>query len=291
MPKYLTQLIVNHRSLSIFYRFPGLIRLQHVIVWLITLRFWYVFRTLKRILRKRGNSSYIIDVGCASGEILFPLSRRFPDCEFVGIDISDSALEACTRLAEHKDLKQVTFVKSDLFGYKPETRADLVFCISVIQLIPDLEKVLKKLLSFLNPGGNLIIYVPVNFKRVIPGYHKLRTGWLKESDYGFYYPEDKNMNEADLRRKLEKAGASEIRAINCYGTPGKIAYELITLGQLMILHLNWLLAIPFGLVYFPVIIIPALLLMIIDMLYSHQSGNGLIMIAKKPEAEQSSINE
>ena len=281
MPKFLTNLIINHKSLDLFYQLPGLVRLQHAVAWLITQRYWYVYRELKRILKKREGSCRVIDVGCASGEILFPLSRRFPNCEYTGIDISDEALKTCEIVAEHRDIKRIKFIKSTIQNFELEEYPDLVFSVSLLQLVPDREKAVTKLVSFLKPGAVLLIYVPVNYKRIIPGYQRLRSGWLKRSDYGFYHPDDRNLSEDRLRQQLHQAGAVAVESKYCYGTPGKIAYELISLGQLMTLRLNWLLAIPFALLYFSLTLLPAWLLMGIDMLYTHRSGNGLIMIVQK----------
>jgi SAM-dependent methyltransferase len=58
--------------------------------------------------------SRILEIGCATGHNLLPLAVRWPDSSFVGIDISEDAVNTANRRAEEAGLSNVRFVQGDL---------------------------------------------------------------------------------------------------------------------------------------------------------------------------------
>ena len=50
----------------------------------------------------------VLEVGCAGGGNLLPVAAAFPECEFVGVDISPVQIERAREMAEEEKLANVT---------------------------------------------------------------------------------------------------------------------------------------------------------------------------------------
>ena len=280
MPSSLSKLLIDYRSPDILHKYPGLIKVQHILAWLMTLRFWHMRKVLSPILRGKRSDFVFIDAGCGSGEILFPLIRRFPEAHYYGVDLNDNALTTCERYKQYKGIDNLSLLHTGVERLEPDQPADVIACLSFLQYLDDPDKGLQNLVRSLKPNGQVIVYLPVNNKRILPGYEYLRANWLKDVLYDSYRKTN-NINENQLKASVEKMGLNIDEIKYAYGFPGKAAYELISFGQLALLKLPWILAIFFAIIYFPIIIIPAFGLMLFDLLIKHKTGNGMILIASK----------
>lgn len=52
------------------------------------------FRSTKKILKQFRKTSSLLDIGCGDGLFILHLSKKFPDMQMLGIDISASAIKA-----------------------------------------------------------------------------------------------------------------------------------------------------------------------------------------------------
>jgi len=112
---------------------------------------WKAF--LRQILRHR-QQGCLLDVGCAYGLFLYQASRYF-DCS--GCDVSLYALE----YARNWLPKTVHLFQGSL-GELPTIQSyDVITCFDLIEHTKDLSQVWKNLLDLLNPGGLLVMTVPV----------------------------------------------------------------------------------------------------------------------------------
>jgi hypothetical protein len=115
---------------------------------------------------------------------------------------------------------------------------------------------------------------------VIPGYQRVTNTWLKQLKYDTKHNPN-NLDEKGLRIAVDKVGLTIKENHYVYGMTGKVAYELMSFGQLMILKLPWILAIVFALVYFSIFTLPAWILMGIDLVKKHRTGNGFMLLVSK----------
>jgi trans-aconitate 2-methyltransferase len=99
----------------------------------------------------------VVDLGCGPGNSTELLVDRFPQAEVVGTDLSEDMLAAA-----RKRLRAVTFRRSDIASWQPETPVDLVFANASLQWVPDHATLLPRLLGRLTPGGTLAVQVPDN---------------------------------------------------------------------------------------------------------------------------------
>lgn len=68
----------------------------------------------------------ILDIGTGSGCIALSLAKAFPEAEVVAVDISDFALDLAQKNAEHNKIKNIKFIKSDLFSNLQNLSFDLI---------------------------------------------------------------------------------------------------------------------------------------------------------------------
>jgi SAM-dependent methyltransferase len=112
---------------------------------------WKAFLQQILLHRQQGN---LLDVGCAFGLFLIQASHYF-DC--AGCDISSYALEHA-----RNSLPDTVYLFSGALGELPSFRRyDVITCFDVIEHIQNLNLVWINLLDLLNPGGLLVITVPV----------------------------------------------------------------------------------------------------------------------------------
>lgn len=277
LPKGIAKLLHQHQSPSLVLKYPRLIYLQFTAAWLTTIRFWHVSKHLKRIIARKGETGLdILDIGCSSGELIFPIIIRNPTMRFTGIDRNDKALETARIFKQSRKLENFEIEQGDIKTINTIKSYDVICAVSVLQYVDNVVEGLRGLNTILKPGGVMILYIPVNYKRIIPGYEYLIRNWFNDVDYNANVIAN-DLTEAKLKSAVKDAGLVIQEIHYAYGLAGKIAYEIISLGQLMIYKLPWLLAIVFGLIYFPIILIPAWLLMIIDLIKNHRKGNGLVL--------------
>ena len=92
-----------------------------------------------------------LEAGCGVGAQTAILKRRNPGAELVSIDISlPSLAAACDNVGNG------VFLQADISAipFKPESFSHIFICF-VLEHLPDPEAVLRRLMTFLKPGGRL----------------------------------------------------------------------------------------------------------------------------------------
>lgn len=128
-----------------------------------------------------GYNSKVLDIGTSTGDAIFELSKRFPDCNFVGLENSDPMMKEATE--RFKDNHRVTIKKHDLRNEIMEQYVDIIISSLTIQFTP-IEyrlEIIKNLYDLL-PKGGLFIFIEkvigssnhIN-KDFVDIYYKLKT--------------------------------------------------------------------------------------------------------------------
>ena len=277
MPKGLTKLLHEYKSPSLILKFPRLIYLQFAAAWITTTRFWHVNKQLKRIIKsKKGNDLSILDIGCGSGELIFPRIVSNPNIRFTGVDRNENALRTAKVFKKFRKIENFDIQQGDIETFRGKQSFDVINVVSVLQYLDDVAAGLECLSKLLKTEGVMLLYIPINFTRVIPGYKYLVKNWFNDVDYNAKVISNE-LTESELELAVKDAGLNIEENYYVYGLAGKVAYEFISFGQLMIFKLPWLIAIVFALIYFPIILLPAWVLMGIDVIKSHKTGNGLMI--------------
>jgi SAM-dependent methyltransferase len=142
-----------------------------------------IFKLLASLLGEdpfRRNGA-LLDVGCATGELLHYLGRRFPDLSLHGIDVNEDFLDRARRLVPNARftlgaLEDVTAV--------PPSSVDYCIVSGVVGIFDEIEPLLSNILSWLKGGGTTLIVSQFNEDPVdvVMRYRRAEeadTGWEK----------------------------------------------------------------------------------------------------------------
>ncbi len=110
-----------------------------------------------------GSETAILEIGCSEAGVLKVFTDR--GCKVMGIELREEAIElAKNYMASEIEKGQASFLAKNIYDIDVETELPCLFdCIilkDVIEHIPDTEKLLKALHSFLKPTGMIFIGWP-----------------------------------------------------------------------------------------------------------------------------------
>lgn len=183
---------------EIAFRGPTLIMREHM-----------VLRELSRIPGLA--DMRILDVGCADLHLLRQMKNRFGCKNLSGADITSESFPAAAA---------ADGIAARVFNVARETwdaeKFDLIVSTDVLEHIEDDEAALRNIRSMLEPGGRFVFHLPFSMKYW--SAHDESVGHFRRYD------------AADLRRKLDVAGFSNIRMAT-YGFPLMMAYFHLFLSR------------------------------------------------------------
>ncbi len=120
--------------------------------------FYYKWPLLRHYIPK-GKNILIVDFGCGNGQVLKEMLKINPKASFVGLDVSNIALEEASR-----ELPGVAFYKITDGQAVPLTDAsvDFVFSSEVVEHVFDVEKYFSEISRILRPKGQLLLTTPAH---------------------------------------------------------------------------------------------------------------------------------
>ena len=125
-------------------------------------------------LSKRKSSLTVVDFCSGSGCVLLSVAKKFPNHKYIGIDISDIAIDVAQKNSQFLDLKNVQFIKDDIFNYL-SPKADLIICnppYLATNEIDNLEESVKnhdpiEALTDFKDGTSFYKHLIINFEKFI----------------------------------------------------------------------------------------------------------------------------
>ena len=100
----------------------------------------------------------VIDLGCGTGELTYELASMLPGSNVTGIDSSGEMIDKACRL-ERPGLR---FEHGKIEGITGSW--DLIFSNAALHWIADHQAFIPRLLSMLNPGGQMLVQMPSNHR-------------------------------------------------------------------------------------------------------------------------------
>lgn len=108
---------------------------------------------LTAYLARRPRPLSVLEVGCGNGWLAHRLAQ-VPDSQVIGLDANETELGQARRVFAER--ANVRFVLGDVrCVVPPAERWDVIVLASVIQYVPDLPGLLRRLAGWLRPGGEL----------------------------------------------------------------------------------------------------------------------------------------
>ena len=101
----------------------------------------------------------VFDLGCGTGAVAGLALARWPGAAVTGVDGSPSMLDR----ARASDLA-ATWVEADLAAWRPTVPADLVISNAALHWLDHHDRLFRRLIQTLAPGGVLAVQMPRNFE-------------------------------------------------------------------------------------------------------------------------------
>jgi len=115
----------------------------------------------------------ILELGCASGGNIIPVAYNFPDCEIIGIDLSDKQIEAGNRLVAALNLSNIKLLTMSILELEPSLgKFDYIICHGIYSWVPEpvRNKILNIFRDHLAPQG--VAYISYN---AYPGWNMVHS--------------------------------------------------------------------------------------------------------------------
>tara|TARA_B100000886_G_scaffold331722_1_gene283555 strand:- start:5 stop:850 length:846 start_codon:yes stop_codon:yes gene_type:complete len=125
-------------------------------------------------LSDKKESSTVIEFCSGSGCVLLSVAKKFPKNKYIGIDVSDIAIKTAKRNSKLMNLKNIQFIKGDIFNYFSQ-KADLIICnppYLAINEIDGLDDSVKEhdpleALTDFKDGTSFYKHLILNFKNLV----------------------------------------------------------------------------------------------------------------------------
>jgi arsenite methyltransferase len=105
----------------------------------------------------------ILDLACGPGALLLELAAIYPECKFIGADLSPLMLQHLEQETRTRELKNVSVLHEDIQSLPSlrDREVDLIISTIALHHLPDevsLRRVLQRIKSLLTPGGGFYIF-------------------------------------------------------------------------------------------------------------------------------------
>jgi arsenite methyltransferase len=105
----------------------------------------------------------VLDLACGPGPLLLELAALYPNCRFIGADLSRPMLSVLEETSAGRGLSNVETLCDDIrhLASIPDSSIDLVITTSALHHLPDaacLQQVFQRVRSLLKPDGGLYIF-------------------------------------------------------------------------------------------------------------------------------------
>ena len=105
----------------------------------------------------------VLDLACGPGPLLLELAALYPDCRFIGADLSHPMLSALEETSAVRGLRNVETLCDDIrhLASIPDGSVDLIITTSALHHLPDalcLQQVFQRVRNLLKPDGGLYIF-------------------------------------------------------------------------------------------------------------------------------------
>ena len=125
-------------------------------------------------LLDKKKSSTVIEFCSGSGCVLLSVAKKFPKNKYIGIDVSDIAIQTARRNSKLLNLDNIQFIKGDIFNYFSQ-KADLIICnppYLAINEIDGLDDSVKEhdpleALTDFKDGTSFYKHLILNFKNLV----------------------------------------------------------------------------------------------------------------------------
>jgi len=252
-------------------------RIAYLLIFITTLREWYIRSRLNKILCKSSEQINFLDAGSGLGQYAITIAKNNKNANVVAFELDEAQVEDCRAFAAEKTMNNISFYQGDLKNVSLKQDFDVILCGSVLEHIEEDEKVLASFYKALKADGHILIYVPSRERRLLSSLERMQQNTLQKSGKQYPHEHVRYYSADELTAKLKRIGFTIEDVTITYGDFGALAYDIVTQVQysslfMYIFPIYFLLIHPFVMV-----------LMFIDFMRENRIGNGLMVVARRKE--------
>ncbi|HNW60096.1 MAG TPA: class I SAM-dependent methyltransferase [bacterium] len=267
---------MNAKEISTFIgRRPWLRRIGFGLIFITTLREWYIARALRRLLAVDTGIRSALDAGSGMGQHSYALARRRPQGRITAIEQDGAQSADLADFFQRCGMAQVEVRTGDITRTNLGTPVDLILCCSVLEHIEDDLGLLRRFHGHLRDAGSLMIYVPLAERRVFKSLERRITAMTRAAGDQLPHGHVRYYTPELLEARLGQCGFAVYHRELTYGPSGRLAYDIVTRLQFSRLFL------PLFPLYLLLVHPLVLVLMAIDFWGTNREGNGFLVVAHK----------
>ncbi len=117
-----------------------------------------IFKLIGESIRERmlaEPGSAVVDLGCATGELIYYLRTRYPSAAYLGCDIVPEFIDVARKRVLGAEFRVGSVLDSGLLA---EASADISLLIGVLGIFDQFEPCLSNLLNWTRPGGQILVF-------------------------------------------------------------------------------------------------------------------------------------
>jgi 2-polyprenyl-3-methyl-5-hydroxy-6-metoxy-1,4-benzoquinol methylase len=256
---------------------PTLRSLVYSLIYITTLREWYIRSKLNKILFKNKDRFKLLDAGSGMGQHAIAVAKGHQHAIVAAFEKDDANVKDCNNFTAKRRIDNIAFFQGDLCDIQFDEEFDVILCGSVLEHIDDDVNILNRFYKALKDDGYVLIYVPSREQRILSSLRRKQQLIIRNSGKQYLHNHVRYYSPQELKNKLESIGFEIQDVTVTYGDFGALAYDIVTEVQYSAVF-KYIFPLYLFLIH-PLV----LFLMVADFFKENRSGNGLMVVARKRE--------
>jgi cyclopropane-fatty-acyl-phospholipid synthase len=120
----------------------------------------------------------VLDLGCGWGSASLWIAEHYPNCRITAVSNSASQRALIERRATDAGLLNLRVVTADMNAFQTEGTFDRVISVEMFEHMRNHEELLRRISTWLNPGGQLFVHVFCHRQFTYPFVAENGTDWM-----------------------------------------------------------------------------------------------------------------
>lgn len=249
--------------------------LVYILIFVTTLREWYIRSKLSKILSMNKDEVKFLDAGSGMGQHAIAVAKNRQNASVSAFEVDGAQVHDCNDFISKKRINNISFYQGNLQDFQFKDEFDVILCSSVLEHIENDVQVMTKFHQALKDNGYLLVYVPSSERRILSSLERKQQQMIRKSSKRYLHDHVRYYSPEELTKKLQSVGFKIKEVTITYGDFGALAYDIVTQVQYSSLF-KYIFPIYLFLIH-PFV----LFLMLADFLKENRSGNGLMVVARK----------
>ena len=125
-----------------------------------------------------GRGQRILELGCGWGSLTLWMAEHYPDSQITAVSNSASQKAFIDARARSRGFENVTVVTADMNRFAPAGRFDRVVSVEMFEHMRNYERLLCRIASWLEPGGQLFVHIFSHSRAAYPYQDRGEGDWM-----------------------------------------------------------------------------------------------------------------